>query len=66
MIQSKESIKKLIDSLNDDDDVSFVVFDDKLEVVFVHGDLKNRENLKTQVDSVRASGSTFLSGGSLC
>ncbi len=49
--------------LNLDDDLSFIVFDDKLEVVFVHGDLTNKELLKSKVDGVIAKGSTFLSGG---
>ncbi len=64
MQSSKASIKRIIDSLDDDDDLSFVVFDDKLAVVFAHGDLRTgREQLKSQVDAVVAGGSTCLSGG---
>jgi Ca-activated chloride channel family protein len=63
---AKESIKKVIDALQPDDDVSLIVFDDKLDVVFRHGDLSNRQKLKDLVDSVRPSGSTHLSGGLAC
>jgi Ca-activated chloride channel family protein len=64
MTSSKASIKSIIDRLDDDDDLSFVVFDDKLSVIFAHGDLrKGREELKAQVDAVKSNGSTNLSGG---
>lgn len=61
--QAIEAIKQVIDALNDKDRLHCIVFDNKIEVVFLNGDLNNKESLKAKVQGISANGSTFLSGG---
>jgi len=60
---AKEAIKNIIENMDSEDKLHFIVYDSEVDVIFEDGDLKHRELLIKQVDDVMVRGSTNISGG---
>lgn len=60
---SKDAICLLIDELDAEDKLHFITYDDRTQVVFVDGDLRQKQSLKDQVRAVQTGGSTNISSG---
>jgi len=63
IVFAKEAIVKVIESLNEEDCIHFVVYDDKADVVFKDGNLSEKATLTEKVHNILAKGGTNLSGG---
>ena len=61
----KLAIETVIDELDGSDELSFITFDNSLQVVFVSQSTgaDNKEDLKAKVRAITSGGSTHLSGG---
>lgn len=62
---AKRAAKFLVDQLSQDDYLSLVNYDDRVEVTSASQPVKNKEALKHAVDMITDRGSTNLSGGML-
>lgn len=62
---AKRACKKLVKHLTVGDVLHFIVYDTKVDTIFENGDLSDagKEAMKTQIDGVRARGTTNLCGG---
>jgi len=60
---AKEAVKRVILSLNAQDLLHLVVYDDNAETIFENGNLNQREVLLKLVEDLHTRGSTNLSGG---
>jgi hypothetical protein len=66
MTNSRSAIKEVIDAMDKEDSLSFVIYDDKAKIVFENGDLStaaSKAELKALVDRVNAEGGTNIGCG---
>lgn len=58
-----EACKFIVDNLTEEDIVSIIDYDDKVELVSAAGNVKNKDSLKNLINKITPRGSTNLSGG---
>jgi Ca-activated chloride channel family protein len=61
--QLKEASKAAVDILNAKDSLSLVTYDDKAQVIFPSGNLKNKNQYISAINEIKADGSTALYDG---
>lgn len=61
--QAIRAAQAVVDALDEDDTLSVVVYDDKVDTVVAPTAVRDREAIKAQIGAVRAGGTTNLSGG---
>ncbi len=61
--QALKAAETLIEQLEPDDLLSLVVYDDKVETIFPPGNVFDKQAIREMIRSVRAGGTTNLSGG---
>jgi len=60
---AKKAIKKVLKHLTPEDKVHLVTFNGGSYTIFKNGDLREKENLQSQLEKLKASGSTNIMSG---
>jgi len=63
LITAIRSICEVIENMGPKDAINFVTYDDRAQIVFADGTIKDKNNLQSQVQQINAGGGTVIADG---